>query len=42
LVSKIEWRQAGFDGFLIGENFRKTSEPEKACVAFIEEISKIS
>jgi indole-3-glycerol phosphate synthase len=38
----VELRQAGFDGFLIGENFMKTSEPEKACVAFIEEISKIS
>ena len=34
----VELRKAGFDGFLIGENFMKMSEPEKACVAFIEEV----
>jgi indole-3-glycerol phosphate synthase len=33
-----ELRQAGFDGFLIGENFMKTSEPEKSCFEFIKEI----
>ena len=35
----VELRQAGFDGFLIGENFMKTSEPEKACMEFVEAIS---
>lgn len=38
----VELRQAGFDGFLIGENFMKTSEPEKACREFVEEVSKTS
>jgi indole-3-glycerol phosphate synthase len=34
----MELRKAGFDGFLIGESFMKTEEPEKACEVFIEEI----
>jgi indole-3-glycerol phosphate synthase len=35
----VELRQAGFDGFLIGENFMKTSEPGEACLEFIGEIN---
>jgi indole-3-glycerol phosphate synthase len=32
----MELRQAGFDGFLIGENFMKTEKPEEACKEFIK------
>jgi len=35
----IELKQHGFDGFLIGENFMKTSNPAQACKKFIENIS---
>ncbi len=35
--SLIELRNAGFDGFLIGENFMKTSRPEQAAYTFIKE-----
>jgi len=38
----IELRQAGFSGFLMGENFMKTSDPGKALAEFIEEIEKMS
>lgn len=31
----------GFDGFLIGENFMKTTNPAKACRDFIRQINKI-
>ena len=31
-------RQAGFDGFLMGENFMKTENPAKACEKFIKEL----
>lgn len=34
----VQLRQAGFDGFLIGEQFMKHSRPEQACARFIEEI----
>jgi len=35
----VVWlREAGFDGFLIGEHFMKHSRPEQACARFIEEI----
>lgn len=34
----MELRKAGFDGFLIGENFMKTESPEKACEKFINAI----
>jgi indole-3-glycerol phosphate synthase len=33
-------RQAGFRGFLIGENFMKTSDPGLALNAFIQSIAK--
>ena len=32
-------RQAGFQGFLIGENFMKTADPGKALAEFIKEIN---
>jgi indole-3-glycerol phosphate synthase len=34
-------RRAGFDGFLIGETFMKTSRPEKAALEFIRELRKL-
>ncbi len=33
-------RQAGFDGFLMGENFMKTENPGQACKEFIELLRK--
>ncbi len=33
-------RQAGFQGFLIGETFMKTAEPHKTCAAFIGQLSE--
>jgi len=33
-------RQAGFRGFLIGENFMKTSDPGLALAEFIQSIVK--
>lgn len=36
--SILELRKAGFDGFLIGEAFMKTSDPALACREFIQEI----
>ena len=36
----LELRQAGFDGFLIGESFMKHSRPEEACKEFIERLIK--
>ena len=35
----IELKKHGFEGFLIGENFMKTSNPAQACKKFIENIS---
>jgi indole-3-glycerol phosphate synthase len=32
-------RQAGFQGFLIGENFMKTANPGEACRSFISELN---
>jgi indole-3-glycerol phosphate synthase len=32
------FKQNGFQGFLIGENFMKTEDPSKACHAFIEQL----
>ncbi len=31
-------RAAGFDGFLMGENFMKTDDPAKACIDFIQQL----
>ena len=37
----VAFRKAGFDGFLIGENFMKTSSPEKAAADFIQEFRRM-
>lgn len=37
----IELKQLGFDGFLIGSNFMKHPEPQKACAEFIQQINKL-
>lgn len=34
----VQLRAAGYDGFLIGEQFMKASRPERACSKFISEI----
>lgn len=34
-------KQAGFQGFLIGERFMKTASPEKACAQFIQRCNKL-
>jgi len=39
-TSIMTLREQGFDGFLIGENFMKTAEPEIAAKKFIEQINK--
>ncbi|NOY94930.1 MAG: indole-3-glycerol phosphate synthase TrpC [Chlorobi bacterium] len=39
--SIVHLRENGFDGFLIGETFMKTSNPAKACNEFISEVKKI-
>ncbi|MGV8092767.1 MAG: indole-3-glycerol phosphate synthase TrpC [Mangrovibacterium sp.] len=31
-------RKAGFEGFLVGENFMKSTDPAKACKEFIEQL----
>ena len=31
-------RKAGFEGFLMGENFMKTENPGKACFDFIKSL----
>lgn len=36
----IELKKHGFEGFLIGENFMKTTNPAMACKHFIEQINK--
>jgi indole-3-glycerol phosphate synthase len=38
----VKLRKAGFDGFLIGENFMKSSRPEQAALNFIKEYKKLS
>ncbi len=38
----IELKKAGFDGFLIGENFMKSSRPEQAAYNFIKEFKKLA
>ena len=37
----LSFRKAGFDGFLIGENFMKTSSPEQAAMDFILEFRRL-
>jgi len=37
----VELRQAGYQGFLIGEHFMRHAEPGKACKEFIERIEHI-
>ncbi|MFC5192584.1 indole-3-glycerol phosphate synthase TrpC [Algoriphagus aquatilis] len=37
----IQLKKAGFDGFLIGENFMKSSRPEQAAYNFIKEFRKL-
>ena len=37
----ISLKEAGFDGFLIGENFMKSSRPEQAAYLFIKEYKKL-
>lgn len=36
----VELKKIGFNGFLIGENFMKSTNPVLACKAFINEINK--
>ncbi len=36
----VQLKKAGFDGFLIGENFMKTPNPDNACEEFIERVGK--
>jgi indole-3-glycerol phosphate synthase len=36
--SVIQLREAGFRGFLMGENFMKTSDPGAACSEFIQKL----
>jgi len=37
----VQLKKAGFDGFLIGENFMKSSRPEQAAYNFIKEFKKL-
>ncbi|WPR74301.1 indole-3-glycerol phosphate synthase TrpC [Algoriphagus sp. NG3] len=37
----VELKSAGFDGFLIGENFMKSARPEQAAYTFIKEYKKL-
>lgn len=38
----VELKSAGFDGFLIGENFMKSSRPHQAAYNFINDFRKLS
>ncbi|MAN88149.1 MAG: indole-3-glycerol phosphate synthase [Algoriphagus sp.] len=38
----IKLKKAGFDGFLIGENFMKSSRPEQAAYNFIKDYQKLA
>jgi indole-3-glycerol phosphate synthase len=37
----VTLRKAGFDGFLIGENFMKSARPEQAALNFMKEFRKL-
>lgn len=37
----LELRQYGYEGFLMGENFMKHSQPEKSCKEFIEKLNAL-
>jgi indole-3-glycerol phosphate synthase len=37
----LQLRQAGFDGFLMGERFMRETNPGRACKLFIEQIKKL-
>ena len=37
----VEFRRAGFDGFLIGENFMNTAQPEQAAATFISDYRRL-
>lgn len=37
----VDLRSAGFNGFLMGETFMKTSRPEIACANFIKEVNAL-
>jgi len=37
----IELKRLGFHGFLIGSNFMKHPEPQKACAEFIQQVNKL-
>ncbi len=39
--SIVKLKSAGFDGFLIGENFMRTSDPGKTCLHFIQRINNL-
>ncbi|MFC3417419.1 indole-3-glycerol phosphate synthase TrpC [Algoriphagus hitonicola] len=38
----MQLKKAGFDGFLIGENFMKSSRPEQAAYNFIKEFKRLA
>lgn len=37
----VRLKQAGFEGFLMGQRFMETAQPEKACARFIEQLQKL-
>jgi indole-3-glycerol phosphate synthase len=37
----IDLKKAGYEGFLIGENFMKTSDPGASCTEFINMINQV-
>jgi len=37
----LQLKEAGYNGFLIGETFMKTADPAKACLRFIQEINAL-